>query len=593
MHNKLFKTKKMKSSTSFFSKHILAGFVLLCTSHAFAQITRPQIMANARPYVFYKFTAGLSNIWSSVNCSGVGNIITPSWVKVGSNQHMPYCWGGFSTLSSFTTGLTNNLSAGDDDCSTGGDGSETCALGVDCSGFVSRSWGLSTKYSTVTLQTISTAYSSATQVLPGDIFDYAGSHTRLVDTNYGTGSYKVIESSANGWDVSYNTYTAAQLTSYTPRFYVKVTNATVTPAYTSSITGGCPGMTVNYTDQSTSTGTISAWKWTFPGGNPATSTKQNPTITYNTPGTYNVTEVVTSSTGVDSITNIAYINVAPSGTLPVNETFQSVKFPPTGWTLNLPSPNDSVWQLCTYTGSKSTQCMYFPANCGNVANITGERQQLYTPNYSFASATNPKLWFDVAYEPSSVPTYSDTLVIYYSLDCGNTWTSIYSKGGMTLCTTGGTTSKGIDTSGGHGCFVPPSSKAWRTDTISLAALAGKAGVMFSFESRSGWGNIIYLDNINIASSVTTSVQNIGESNDGKVYPNPNNGSFSISLSGSSTEKSQVEIYDALGQQVYHASVNPGVTQVNLDAKASGVYFYRVMTQDGGRLISEGKLMLQK
>ena len=581
----------MKTSTSFLNKQVLSVLMLLWGSSAFSQITRPQILTNARPYITYKFTASSANIWSNVNCSAVGNVNTPSWVIVGSNQHMTYCWGGFSTLASYTTGLTKGLSAGDDDCTTGGDGSESCALGVDCSGFVSRAWGLTTKYSTVTLQTISTAYTSATLVQPGDIFDYAGSHTRLVDTNYGTGSYKIMESSANGWDVSYNTYTAAQLTSYTPRFYVKVTNATVTPAYSSSATAGCPGMTVNYTDKSTSTGSITGWKWTFPGGTPSTSTKQNPTVTYSKSGTYNVTEVVTSTTGIDSITNIAYITISASGTLPVNEGFQSSTFPPAGWVLNLPSPNDSVWELCKSTGSNSSQCMYFPANCGQVVNITGERQQLYTPNYSFASATKPKMWFDVAYEPASVPTYSDTLVIYYSLDCGNTWTSIYSKGGMTLCTTGSTTGAGKDTNG-SGCFVPPNSKAWRTDSINLASLAGKAGVMFSFESRSGWGNIIYLDNINIASSTVTSVQNIDESGDIKVYPNPNNGSFSISLSSNITEKAKVEIYDVLGQQVYSSEINPGITQVNLNTRAAGLYFYRITTEIGGNLVSEGKLIVK-
>ncbi|MGP8215750.1 MAG: T9SS type A sorting domain-containing protein [Bacteroidia bacterium] len=575
------------------AKGLFTALILCWCSSGIGQITRTQILNNARPYIPYIFTASSANIWSNVNCSAVGNILTPSWVAVGSNQHMPYCWGGFSTLSSFTSGLTASKSAGDDDCTTGGDCCESCALGVDCSGFVSRAWGLTTKYSTTTLTTISTAYSSPTQVLPGDIFDYSGSHTRLVDTNYNNGNYKVMESSANGWDVSYNTYTTAQLTSYTPRWYVKVTNPTVTPNYISSVSSGCAGVKVNYTDQSTTTsGTITAWKWTFPGGTPSSSTLQNPTVTYNTPGTYNVTEVVTATSGVDSITNLAYITVIPTGSLPLSEGFQSSTFPPAGWTMHYPSPDDSAWELCTTTGYNSSQCMYYPGNCGQVVNIAGERQQLYTPGYSFAGVTNAELSFDVAYEPSDVtstPAYSDTLVVYYSTDCGNTWTSIYSKGGMALCTTGSTTSGGTDING-NGCFVPPNNKAWRTDSVSLSMLNGDASVMFSFESRSGWGNIIYLDNINIATP-PLSVQNMGESDDVKVYPNPNNGSFTIQSSVISRQCS-VEVYDALGQQVYHAPINTGITHITLDNKAAGMYFYRIMTETGDKLISEGKLMIQ-
>lgn len=586
----------MKTFTSLKSTLVV---LTLSTNMVFAQsVTRNQILTTARTYIPYTFTASAANQWNSKSCSSVGNIITPSWVKVGSNQHMPYCWGGFSTLSSFTSGLTANKSAGDNDCTTSGDCCESCALGVDCSGFVSRAWQLTTKYSTTTLENISTAYSMASQVLPGDIFDYAGSHTRLVDTNYNNGSFKIMESSANGWDVSYNTYTASQLTSYSPRWYVHVINNTVTPNYTSNVKAGCAGMTVNYTDASTSTGTITGYKWTFQGGSPATSTIANPTVTYSKAGTYNVTEVVTSTTGTDSITNIAYINVIPTATLPLNETFQSATFPPTGWTMNYPSPDDSAWELCKSNGYSSTQCMYFPANCGQTINITGERQQIYTPDFSFASVTNAELSFDVAYEPANVPTYSDTLVIYYSTDCGNTWKQIYSKGGMTLCTTGGTTDGKTDVNSA-GCFVPPTTTAWRKDSVSLSMLNGVAGAMFSFEMRSGWGNILYLDNININSPSLTSVQNITNGTDVKVYPNPSNGSFNFQAPSNSPigGESVILVYNVLGQQVFASplkSLTSGGQSWTLDlsSHSNGVYFYRLVSEEG-KMLSTGKLVLEK
>jgi hypothetical protein len=200
------------------------AFLLVCFSTLSAQtITRKQIHNNAKPFTTYTFTASSSNIHANVSCSGVGNENTPTWVHVGSNSPgMAYCWGGFSSLTSFTSGLTNGKSAGDNDCSTSGDCCESCALGVDCSGFVSHAWGLTTKYSTGTLPNISTAYSSASQVLEGDIFNLAGSHVRLVDTNYANGNFLLMESSAVDWKVSYRSYTASQLTSYTPRWYIHV-----------------------------------------------------------------------------------------------------------------------------------------------------------------------------------------------------------------------------------------------------------------------------------------------------------------------------------------------------------------------------------
>jgi GH25 family lysozyme M1 (1,4-beta-N-acetylmuramidase) len=366
----------------------------------------------------------------------------------------------------------------------------------------------------------------------------------------------------------------------------------VTADFTSDAKSVCPGSTVKFTDKSTSTGTISGWSWTFAGGNPATSSAQNPSVVYSTPGTYSVKELITSSAGKDSVTYLTYIHVASSGSLPLAQDFQGASFPPAGWFMNIPNPYDSLWQLCTSRGYNSTQCMYFPANCGNTGNITGQRQQLYTPDYSFTGVWNAELSFDVAYEPSKLPTYSDTLCVYYSTDCGTTWKNIYSRGGATLSTTGSTTGAGTDTAGshGHGCFIPPNTSAWRRDSVSLSALNGMSNVMFSFENRSGWGNILYLDNINIVTG-PLSVPNLKSNDLVKVYPNPNRGSFIISYQGFASEKARVVIYDLLGQELESRQIDSDRMEMNLQVKP-GMYFYRVLAEQSGVLISRGNLVIQ-
>lgn len=365
--------------------------------------------------------------------------------------------------------------------------------------------------------------------------------------------------------------------------------------FSSNVRSTCPGSSVSFTDKSTTTGIITGWKWTFTGATPDTSTLQNPVVQYNSSGIYSVKEVVTSSTaGKDSLISVSYINVVATASLPLVESFQTSVFPPAGWYLNLPKSTDSIWELCTTAGYNSTQCMYFPANCGQTANITGERQQIYTPDFNFINATKSEMWFDVAYEPSKVPTYSDTLDIYYSIDCGVSWKSIYSKGGMTLCTTGSSTGAGTDTAGSHGkgCFVPPNIKAWRTDSVNLTTLNGQTSVLFSFENRSGWGNIIYLDNINITGNTSTAIQPVAEKIDIKVYPNPTKGSFFIAFSGSYTELAYLKLYDLLGQQVYYSTINSALTEVIPDSRA-GVYFYRILTEKGDKLVKEGKLIIER
>jgi len=56
------------------------------------------------------------------------------------------------------------------------------------------------------------------------------------------------------------------------------------------------GGTVHYTDNSWGAQLVS-WNWEFEGGTPATSTDLNPTVTYNTAGTYGVRLTVTNANG--------------------------------------------------------------------------------------------------------------------------------------------------------------------------------------------------------------------------------------------------------------------------------------------------------
>jgi PKD repeat protein len=87
---------------------------------------------------------------------------------------------------------------------------------------------------------------------------------------------------------------------------------TVTPQppvaeFTAASTTVEEGDSVQFTDQSTNSPTT--WAWTFEGGTPSTSTAQNPSVTYNSTGTYNVSLTVTNTAGSDAETKTDYITV--------------------------------------------------------------------------------------------------------------------------------------------------------------------------------------------------------------------------------------------------------------------------------------------
>ncbi|MFN8281296.1 MAG: PKD domain-containing protein [Saprospiraceae bacterium] len=70
---------------------------------------------------------------------------------------------------------------------------------------------------------------------------------------------------------------------------------------------GCVPYTVQF--QNTSTSTAKFFQWSFPGGNPSSSTDKEPFVTYNAVGKYDVKLVASSGPESDSITQAQYITV--------------------------------------------------------------------------------------------------------------------------------------------------------------------------------------------------------------------------------------------------------------------------------------------
>ena len=80
-----------------------------------------------------------------------------------------------------------------------------------------------------------------------------------------------------------------------------------TANYTATSTSICQNNSVTFTNSSS--GSPTSYSWTFSGGTPSSSTATNPTVTYNTPGNYNVQLIATNAGGSDTILATNYIHV--------------------------------------------------------------------------------------------------------------------------------------------------------------------------------------------------------------------------------------------------------------------------------------------
>lgn len=263
-----------------------------------------------------------------------------------------------------------------------------------------------------------------------------------------------------------------------------------TANFTASATAICVGQSVTFTNTTTGSPTIT-YSWSFPGGTPSTSTAANPTVTYNTAGVYNVVLTATNGQGNDVETKNAFITVGgASGTLPLVQGFETATFPPTGWSL-INGDADKTWERRTsVSGFGTSSASAYVHNFDY--NASGQKDWLVTPSFSFASVPNGRIRWE--YANARYQTSNDSLELFYSTNCGATWTSLWRRGGASLATASATTAD----------FVPTSTQ-WRRDSVSLASLSGQTNVRFAFVNRTAYGNNTFLDNINIYNVGTTQV----------------------------------------------------------------------------------------
>ncbi len=246
------------------------------------------------------------------------------------------------------------------------------------------------------------------------------------------------------------------------------------PSFSSDFNTVCAGETVQFTDGSTLN--PNTWQWSFQGGSPATSSTQNPSVQYNSPGVYDVSLTVSNADGSNSTTvngMIEVINVTGLN-LPYTQDFESGN----DWNIDNPN-NDQTWDLVS--GDNCNGQVIAIDNFNNNNQGTSDDLSL---SFDLSSVSNASLSFDVAYARYDA-SFFDGLEIFVD-ECGFSPVSVFFKEGDILATAPDVTTD----------FIPADCSEWRNETVDLSAYDGE-NIILTFQSQSGWGNWIYLDNINI------------------------------------------------------------------------------------------------
>lgn len=157
-------------------------------------VTRAETIEIAEAYLQHRWYAQKRNIRHGLDSAGVrvdtpdhnfnAPGIRPGWWRPGTwNTGVPYQWGGFSNLEDFDKGLRDGLAAGDvytdEKRRQLQDAVSVEAVGIDCSGFISRCWKLPRPASTRRIPSLCEPLASYDELRPGDVLNLHNAHVLL------------------------------------------------------------------------------------------------------------------------------------------------------------------------------------------------------------------------------------------------------------------------------------------------------------------------------------------------------------------------------------------------------------------------------
>lgn len=333
----------------------------------------------------------------------------------------------------------------------------------------------------------------------------------------------------------------------------------------------CSGSNVQFMDRSLNE--ADTFQWSFPGGNPSTSTLQNPLIKYDSAGVFSVSLIASDSTNSDTITFSNYITVNAPGigdTLSFYDDFDSGVFPTSHLTLNN-LDGGVTWEI----DSQASVSGLYSIKINNLINTNyGSADEIILPYLDLTTADSTKylfMSFDWAYAKAD-PTFSDELIVKISTDCGLTFNQIFYRSQNSLTTAPRQTTP----------FVPTATQ-WRKANISLSSYRRSDYVQIRIINVPDGGNNLYLDNIYIGDNlgILTSLSSNSETfNQAKIYPNPTNSMVKLEMGAVDETDLQLSILNLQGELIKQLNIqnqlrDRGIYSFSVADLPNGFYYVKL------------------
>lgn len=339
----------------------------------------------------------------------------------------------------------------------------------------------------------------------------------------------------------------------------------------------CAGQSITFIDKSYHG--ITGWEWNFEGGDPSTSTEGQPTVTYDTPGVYEVSLTVEQGAEQASTTKEGFVVVQenPGVQNYVIIGFEGYTNPNQSSKFFLDKHFEDTWEINTDLGAQSNRSLWI----NNFDNPSKKDHTFITRTIDLSEYDEAVINFDYAYAKRDEEN-ADRLRIALSTNCGESWTTGPS---LTFNATDLNTAPLTTTA-----FIPQEHE-WENTSVTIPASFCVENLMIRFQYIPDGGNNFYIDNINVTHPDLVSVENRVTKPVFHVFPNPNNGHFQLTLEGVEESRStHIEVYDQLGRQVLTKVTSNVREDIDLSNVGSGIYILRVTS---GKEVFTEKLVVNK
>jgi len=334
--------------------------------------------------------------------------------------------------------------------------------------------------------------------------------------------------------------------------------------FTASTSSACEGDFIQFEDFSYNNPT--EWIWDF-GDGTTLEGEANPMHVYTEAGVYDVTltvgngedEVSSTSLGLVTILDDSAINI------PLEEGFENYanEADENGvWTI-LEEVGTFGWDAYDNTSYSGEQCL----RIRNHSNFDlFDEDELVSSTFDFTGASEIVISYKWAFAQKIEET-DDRLRIYISNDCGETWSQKKLHRGFTDLPT-------VEPQSFQ--FIPNGQSEWSGNTIIIDDedyFSPSFRVKFRFQNFGG-GNI-YLDDINIGTEESLSIDESTILNAVNLFPNPSNGSATLDLGTESRGELRLNILDTIGRLVGSQILINRVSVIDYPKLSAGIYIIEI------------------